>query len=379
MWSLNKKIKILYLATFDPTISATGTSIRGKLFLEFFCNHYEVDLIYVKQKDSDGSDESLKKSLSSIKSIDYSSLGYFIFSRKLYQAAYNLLQNKHFDFIFADFEKAGWYAYLLSRKFDIPYIYNSHNVEFLRYLDFAKKNPLRYAFVPYMYFLEKKACKNSLFTIAISEKDAKSFKKWISNEKIIVTPCTFDEKTFNPFYEQIKTENPVVLMVGNYGNPGNRDGAYLIKERIIPNVIKKLPNVIFRCIGKNFPSDICHPNIEVMGFVDDLMSEYQKATIVIVPITIGGGIKIKTIEGLACGKFVISTPKGVEGIDTSDLENVKVIPIEQFSDCIINVISKKISKTNANWEKIKRGYGISYQLSQINEKINYVLSDRNHS
>jgi len=366
---------ILYLATFDPTVSATGTATRGKLFLRFFCEHYDTHLVHMKEKDEEGKDKSIVEKLASETTIAYSNFDYFLFSTKFYQAAKMVLQHQPIDFIFADFEKSGWYAYLLSKQFQIPYIYNSHNVEFLRYMDFAKRNALRYPFVPFMYFVERQACKNALFTVAISEQDAKTFRGWVPEKKVLSMPCAFDEKDFHPFYDEITTPDPIVLMVGNYRNPGNREGAYLVREKIFPDVLKKYPNTIFRCVGKGFPEDIRHPNIQPLGFVQDLMTEYRSATVVIVPITIGGGIKIKAIEGLACGKCVISTPKGVEGIDTSELENLTVLPIEKFSKCIVNIISKPVCKTTNNWDKIHKGYGIRHQFSVIKEKIDMALSE----
>lgn len=368
------KKKVLYLATFDPTVSSTGTTTRGKYFLKFFSEVFETHLVYMEDSHRDGKDESLIGNLASIESISYSSLDYFLFSRKFYIAAKKVLDKYPIDFMFADFEKSGWYAYLLSQKYSIPYVYNSHNVEFLRYIDFAKRNLLRYPFVPYMYFVEKKACKNALFTIAISEKDAGTFRRWASREKVLVMPCTFDEFIFTPFYEEVKTSVPVVLMVGNYRNPGNREGAYLLHKKIMPTVLKKYPETIFRCIGRDFPDDIQHPSIEVLGFVDDLMDEYKKATLVIVPITIGGGIKIKTIEGLACGRFVISTPKGVEGIDISGLDHLKVLSIEEFSDCIINAIFNRVGKVTRNWDKLVKAYGTRHQLSLIKENLELIVN-----
>ena len=186
-------------------------------------------------------------------------------------------------------------------------------------------------------------------------------------------PCAFDEEVFNPFYDDITTKDPIILMVGNYRNPGNREGAYLMYKKVLPGVVKSYPNAIFRCIGKNFPEDIIGPNVEAIGFVDDLINEYKKASVVIVPITIGGGIKIKAIEGIACGKYLISTSKGMEGIDTVGFENIQVLPIEEFPDAIVKAISDKVGKTTNNFEKLKIGYGIHNQLSNLKKKIDAAI------
>jgi glycosyltransferase involved in cell wall biosynthesis len=254
---------------------------------------------------------------------------------------------------------------MLSKKFNIPYVYNSHNVEYLRYKEFGRTSPLRYPFVPYMHYLEKTACQNAELTIAISSKDAKSFQAWVSPEKLIVVPAAFDESAYNPFYKEIPTERPVVLMVGNYRNFGNREGARLLAEKVVPAVVERSPDVIFRCVGKNFPEDITHPNIQSAGFVNDLMDEYRRAHLIVAPIVNGGGIKIKAIEALACGKPLISTSKGLEGIDPDGLENLYEASIEDFADCIHSALSRPQGHTEKNWERIRAGYSIGEGMRKI--------------
>ena len=111
-----------------------------------------------------------------------------------------------------------------------------------------------------------------------------------------------------------------------------------------------------------------------MGFVDNLLDEYRKATVIIAPITMGGGIKIKVIEGLASGKFVVATSKAMEGIDATGMGNVKVLPIEQFAQGIIDVISKQPSKTTKNWPRVQKEFGIDFQFSLLKEKLDTALS-----
>jgi glycosyltransferase involved in cell wall biosynthesis len=359
------KKTVLYLATFDPTVAATGTATRARFFLRSFSEHYNVHLVHMRGRHEDGKDESLIRELASTTTVGFSKAAYFLFSRELCRAAGDVLRHATVDFIFADFEKAGWYAYLLSKKFRLPYVYSSHNVEFLRYLDIAGQNYVRYPLVPYMYFLEKIACRNALFTVAISELDAQTFRRWVDPSKVLVMPCAFDETVINPDYEELPSEEPVVLMVGNYRNAGNRDGAYAVYESIIPAVVSRHPNVRFRCVGRDFPRDIRHPNIEVAGFVDDLMAEYAKATVVIAPISMGGGIKIKVVEALASGQMLITTEKGMEGINSEGLENLRVAPVDQFSRHIIDAIETRPRKAWSNWEQIKCGYGVHRQLYDL--------------
>ncbi|HEC19340.1 MAG TPA: glycosyltransferase [Gammaproteobacteria bacterium] len=361
----NKKPRCLYLSTFDPTVSSTGTTTRGRLFLRHFVEHYDTHLVHLQEKHEEGRDHALVERLESMDTVAYSAIDYFIFSRDFYKTAANVLRKYKFDFIFADFEKAGFYAHLLSRKFNVPYIYNTHNIEYQRYLNVASTNRLRYIFVPYMYLVEKIATKNALFTVAISEPDAKAFRAWVPSDKVKVLHCAFDENMLDPFYEEIPSQKPVVLMVGNYSNAGNRDGVYTVYHKILPEVIKQCPDVIFRFIGRDFPDDVKHPNIESLGFVDSLKDEYAKCTMAIAPITMGGGIKIKVIEALASGRYLVTTEKGMEGINPDNLENIHVGTIAEFPRLIIEAINHRPGKTTNNWEAISTTYGVKQAMDNL--------------
>lgn len=56
-----------------------------------------------------------------------------------------------------------------------------------------------------------------------------------------------------------------------------------------------------------------YPNVSFMGFVDDLKSALHN-TIMIVPITIGSGIRMKILEAASLGIPFVSTSVGAEGI-----------------------------------------------------------------
>jgi glycosyltransferase involved in cell wall biosynthesis len=60
--------------------------------------------------------------------------------------------------------------------------------------------------------------------------------------------------------------------------------------------------------------DLRSDRVEVTGLVDDLRSEIERATVVIAPLRIGGGTRLKILEGMAHGKPIVSTSIGAEGL-----------------------------------------------------------------
>lgn len=361
--------RCLYLATFDPTGSTTGTATRGRHFLRAFSGTFETHLVHLTEKHRAGIDQDLLGALASARSVNHSRAGYFAFSPSLYRAAAEEIQRRRIDFIFADFEKSGLYAYLLHRRFRIPYVYNSHNVEFLRYWDFARTKAARYPFVPYLYFAEKIAARHAMLTIAISPKDAQTFSRWVPPERLAVIPCAFDERLYHPDYEDAPEERPVVLLVGNYRNAGNRAGALHLYRTVMPQVLARVPHAIFRFVGKDLPEEIRHSNVERLDFVENLAQEYRRATVVVAPIQIGGGIKIKVIEALAIGRFLVATEKAMEGIPADGIENLRIVPLERFSDAINDAIELRPPKTSRNFDLLREGFGTHRQLETLVTRI----------
>ena len=338
--SRHKRSKCLYLATFDPTMGSTGTTTRGRLFLRKLLERYSVSPIHLEDAHGDGKDDGLICELEDVISVPSSRFTYFLHSPTLLRQARRRLRANEFDFVFTDFEKAESYARLLTRATGIPYVQNSHNVEYTRYADLAKKELSRIPFVPYMYCLERSTCRWAILTIAISDPDAGVFRRWVDDSRVEVVPCAFDENGIHPFYVEKQEDPPTILMVGNYRHLGNREAAHAAVRDIPPGVVAQRPDAGFRFMGRDVPTDLEHANIEVAGFVDDLLDKYAKASVVIAPICLGGGIKIKVIEALATGKYLVTTQRGMAGIDPEGLDNLKVRPSAEFLTLILEALPK---------------------------------------
>jgi glycosyltransferase involved in cell wall biosynthesis len=58
-----------------------------------------------------------------------------------------------------------------------------------------------------------------------------------------------------------------------------------------------------------------HPRLLFAGVVDRIEDMINAADAVVAPLLRGGGTRIKIIESIACGRPVVSTPAGAEGLD----------------------------------------------------------------
>ncbi len=97
---------------------------------------------------------------------------------------------------------------------------------------------------------------------------------------------------------------------------------YLLKE-IMPPIAQRLPSVKLQVVGKAPPQGLAMrlaggAGVEFVGEVPDVRPYLAQAAVVVVPLRIGGGSRIKILEALAMGKAVVSTSIGAEGLAVSD-------------------------------------------------------------
>jgi len=64
--------------------------------------------------------------------------------------------------------------------------------------------------------------------------------------------------------------------------------------------------------------------VVVTGEVPDVRPFLAKAAVVVVPIRMGGGTRLKVVEGLAMSKAMVSTSLGCEGVNVRDGEHLLV-------------------------------------------------------
>jgi glycosyltransferase involved in cell wall biosynthesis len=137
-----------------------------------------------------------------------------------------------------------------------------------------------------------------------------------------------------------------ILFVGTMGYFPNVDALLFFAEKIVPILRQRSRQPWqLRVVGKppqkkGFRKLNFFPEINLSGFVKDLYPEYEAADIVVAPIRGGGGTRIKILEAFAHGVPVVSTSKGVEGLD---VENGVHVLIEDdpglFADACIRLMN----------------------------------------
>ena len=177
---------------------------------------------------------------------------------------------------------------------------------------------------------EYHACQESDSCICLNKRDESEIFKKYGRKSNYIIPVSLPDKFCPNYYSQNKYD---LLFIGSYFGP-NINGIKWFINNILPST-----NLRLCIVGSGMDAlDINKSNqIEVISDAKDLSEYYNSAKVVIMPIFSGSGMKVKTVEALMFGKYIISTPEGVEGYETNSMDVSVVSSKQQFIDAIKNI------------------------------------------
>lgn len=114
-----------------------------------------------------------------------------------------------------------------------------------------------------------------------------------------------------------------VLFVGNMTHHPNVDSALWLAQEILPLMSARRPGVRLTIAGAYPPPEVValeRGDVRVMGWVSDLRPLVERAQMVVAPVRVGGGMRMKVLEAMAHGKAVVTTPRGAEGLAVDGME-----------------------------------------------------------
>jgi glycosyltransferase involved in cell wall biosynthesis len=98
----------------------------------------------------------------------------------------------------------------------------------------------------------------------------------------------------------------------------NVDGVVYFLREIWPLIAAACPDARFVVVGADpAPAIRAHagPGVTIVGPVDDLRPHLAAASVVVVPLRLGSGTRLKILEAWAMARPVVSTALGAEGLD----------------------------------------------------------------
>lgn len=156
---------------------------------------------------------------------------------------------------------------------------------------------------------------------AVTAQDARMIEAAFARQAVLVVPDGADHV---PNMHSLDGDRrmqhpglPLIVLLANFGYAPNVDAAAWLCEEILPRVRARVPDVRLWLVGDAPPPEVRALHDErviVTGQVADVWPYLDVADLVVCPLRIGGGIKVKTIEALRRGKAIVSTSIGAQGL-----------------------------------------------------------------
>jgi polysaccharide biosynthesis protein PslH len=242
------------------------------------------------------------------------------YSRAFQRQCDELLHGDSWDLIQCEWTP---YARFITHPPSAPVLMVTHNVESQIWARRAKHagNPFAKVFFRSqewkMRRFEKQALRRASAATAVSSRELSTLQSWgVSNVNLVPNGVDLESAGASPEAER---EDELLFLASLDWYP-NLDALGHFVKNILPAVRARRPSVKLRIVGRKPARSVIEqyaalPGIDFVGEVKEVHSHVGRATVIIVPLRIGGGSRIKILEALAAGKAVISTTIGAEGLD----------------------------------------------------------------
>jgi glycosyltransferase involved in cell wall biosynthesis len=140
-------------------------------------------------------------------------------------------------------------------------------------------------------------------------------------------------------------QHPIILLNGTMSYQPNVDAAGWFVKKIFPLILRHLPQTKLLIVGQNPVEEVQRlarsDQIIVTGSVPDMRDYLSQSDVVVVPLRIGHGTRLKILEAMAAGRPVVSTSIGAEGLEAQAGKHLLLGDNpKQFAANVIEILTK---------------------------------------
>jgi len=217
---------------------------------------------------------------------------------------------------------------------EIPKLLIHHNVESLLFESRGRSesNPFKKLYLALQAYKMRRLERNTSGLIdyhtVVSPLDRSRLLKINPRADITVIENGVDLEYYQPSERKEEVAHLLTFTGEMSWFPNDRAMRYFFSY-IWPIISRDLPEIAIDIVGAS-PSkwlvDLGKRNkqIRVYGFVEDVRPYVRKASLYIVPLTVGGGTRLKILEAMSMGKAIVSTTIGSEGLNVSDGHDILI-------------------------------------------------------
>ena len=293
-------------------------------------------------------------------------------------------RERRFDVAVCDFLDA---AVNFPGSLSIPSVLFQHNVEseiWRRHAatagNPAKNMMYRMEFRKMLRYERAAVCKFQ-HVIAVSENDRSLMTRWVDGDHVTVVPTGVHLAQYqpDPAASDATASAPLITFVGAMDWEPNVDGVEYFCGEVWPQIKAEVPQARFRIVGRNpdrrvqkWASNSINDSIEVTGRVPSIVEHLRQSAVVIVPLRIGGGTRLKIYEAMATAKAVVSTTVGAEGLDVHHGRDIILADDPRsFAQAVIMLL--RDPELRRRYEKAAVETAARYDWPAIGERFSEVL------
>jgi glycosyltransferase involved in cell wall biosynthesis len=207
--------------------------------------------------------------------------------------------------------------------------------------------------------------------ICVSEDDRRAYARFIPESRLHVIPNFIDI----PEPDAARQRQNRIIMSGSFDNFQNREGLEWfvrnvwdaeLRMRTELHVAGKQSREAVRALGHV-------PGVTGLGARDDLLADIASSRCAIVPLSHGGGTRIKCLEAMAARTPVVTTAKGCEGIAHGGAFRV-ADDAASFKAAILDVLSDS-DRSNAQALKAREIFDRLYSLAANAPRLDKILAE----
>jgi polysaccharide biosynthesis protein PslH len=219
---------------------------------------------------------------------------------------------------------AGMYPYLLTVPRGARRILDTHNIDSLlleRYamtLRSALRRWYAAATVRKLRRLERRVFADADLVWVCSPQEPDLVRRIAPSAAVAAIPNGVDTTALAPVPDVV-SQPARLLFFGRLDYQPNRDGIEYFVREILPLLRAQEPHLEVHVAGVGVDAALERlaaetPELRLVGRVPDIRREIAAAAVVVVPLRMGGGTRLKILEALAVGAAVVSTTIGAEGL-----------------------------------------------------------------
>jgi hypothetical protein len=164
--------------------------------------------------------------------------------------------------------------------------------------------------------------------------------------------------------------------------PPNVDAATYFVNEIFPLVRREVPEAKFYIVGKNPSAEVRslgrRDGVIVTGTVSDVKEYIRKTQVYACPVRLGAGMKMKVLEAMAVSLPVVSSTRGVEGMDfVAGREFIAADEPAEFAAAVVRLLGDEgLREEYGRWGRraVERSYTWESHARAWDEIINSVAA-----